>query len=432
MKIRASSLPAWRLTTLVAFFAAMAMVFTYLWVNSGGRLPGVGDDYKVTLQSQDLQNLVENSDVMIAGVKVGSVLEITGRGENATAVVGLDESVAPLHEGATFALRSKTLVEETYVDITDGDGGEIDSSSALPLSANSSSVHLDEVLNELKPEARAALGNFLRESGAATKRRSDDIDVLLSGLGTLGREGHDAMSALADQQEDLVRLSRTTARVLAAFDERQGQVAHLVEVAQQNMGATARQRGQVEATMRELPGVLSSATEAAPALQTLAADLGPLATALDQAAPGVTDVLTRLPSTTRQLRATFPTLNTVLRSAPATLNRVPAFSGALDPLLPRLQKALADLNPMIEYVSPYGMDFAAFFANDSSVFGLQDATSRFVRVFAVLNSTSLVGNPIPTTPVGGVGQNPYPAPGTAGDPQINYTGEYPRVTRERR
>ena len=184
--------------------------------------------------------------------------------------------------------------------------------------------------------------------------------------------------------------------------------------------------------MREPPGGLSSATEAAPALQTLAADLGPLATALDQAAPGVTDVLTRLPSTTRQLRATFPTLNTVLRSAPATLNRVPAFSGALDPLLPRLQKALADLNPMIEYVSPYGMDFAAFFANDSSVFGLQDATSRFVRVFAVLNSTSLVGNPIPTTAVGGVGQNPYPAPGTAGDPQINYTGEYPRVTRERR
>ena len=131
MKIRASSLPAWRLTTLVAFFAAMALVFTYLWVNSGGRLPGVGHDYKVTLQSQDLQNLVENSDVMIAGVKVGSVLEITGRGENATAVVGLDESVAPLHEGATFALRSKTLVEETYVDITDGDGGEIDSSSAV-------------------------------------------------------------------------------------------------------------------------------------------------------------------------------------------------------------------------------------------------------------------------------------------------------------
>lgn len=432
MKIRVSRLPAWRLATLIGFTAAMAVVFTYLWVNSGGRLPGVGHDYKVTLQSQDLQNLVENSDVMVAGVKVGSVLEISGRGEAATAVVGLDESVAPLHEGATFALRSKTLVEETYVDITDGTGDEIDGGTALPLSANSSSVHLDEVLNELSPKARASLGSLIREGGAATEGRSEDIDAVMTGLGTLGTQGHDSLAALADQQDDLVRLSRTSARVLAAFDERQGQIAHLVEVAQQNMGATARQRQQVEATMRQLPEVLSSASGAAPALQTLAGDLAPLAGALDVAAPGVTEVLTKLPSTTRELRATFPTLNTVLRTAPATLDRVPALSGALDPLVPNLQKALADLNPMIDYMSPYGMDLAAFFANDSSVFGLQDATSRFVRVFAVLNSTSLVGNPLPTTAVGGVGQNPYPAPGTAGDPQINYTGDYKRVTRETR
>ena len=88
MKIRVSRLPAWRLATLIGFTAAMGVVFTYLWVNSGGRLPGVGDDYKVTLQSQDLQNLVENSDVMVAGVKVGSVLEINGRGDAATRTAG--------------------------------------------------------------------------------------------------------------------------------------------------------------------------------------------------------------------------------------------------------------------------------------------------------------------------------------------------------
>jgi phospholipid/cholesterol/gamma-HCH transport system substrate-binding protein len=432
VKIRSSTLPAWRLTSLIVFMALMAMVFTYLWVNSGGRLPGVGPDYEITLQSQDLQNLVENSDVTMAGVKIGSVREITGRGENAIAVVALDESVVPLHEGATFALRSKTLVEETYVDIADGSGEELDGGSVLPLSANSSSVHLDEVLNELKPRSRAALSDLLRQAGAATEGRADQIDAAFAGLGDLGGQGHDALNAVAEQQEDLVRLTRTTARVLAAFDERQGQVAHLIEVAQQNMGATARQRQQVEATMRQLPGVLSSAQDAAPALQTLATDLAPLGSALRTAAPGVTDVLTKLPTTTSQLRATFPTLTTVLRAAPTTLDRVPALDGALSPVVPRLQSALADLNPMIEYISPYGMDFASFFANDSSVFGLQDATSRFVRVYAVLNSTSAVGNPLSTTAVGGVGQNPYPAPGTAGDPQIHFRGDYPRVDREDR
>lgn len=432
MKVSASSLPAWRMATLIGFVAAMAVVFTYLWVNSGGRLPGVGPDYEVVLQSQDLQNLVENSDVMIAGVKVGSVREVSGRGENAVAVVALDEAVVPLHEGASFALRSKTLVEETYVDITDGEGQELEDGEVLPLSANTSSVHLDEVLNELTPEARAAVGSFLRESGAATEDRADDIDVLLAGMGTLGTRGYDALDALADQQDDLVRLSRTSARVLAALDERQGQVAHLVQVAQQNMTATARQRQQVESTMRQLPGVLSSASEAAPALETLAADLGPLSRSLDAAAPGVTAVLTRLPASTRQLRASFPVLDTVLGSAPATLQKVPAFADAAEPLIPQAQQALAEVNPMLDYISPYGMDLAAFFANDSSVFGLQDATSRFVRVFAVLNSTSMVGNPSSTTQAGGVGQNPYPAPGTAGNPEINYDGDYPRVARDDR
>lgn len=432
MKIRVSSLPTWRLATILGFVAAMAVVFTYLWVNSGGRLPTVGPDYKVTLQSQDLQNLVENSDVTIAGVKVGSVLEITGRGENATAVVGLDESVVPLHEGASFALRSKTLVEETYVDITDGSGSELENGTVLPLSANSSSVHLDEVLNELTPDARDALGDLLRQSGAGTRDRARDIDRLLSGMGAIGDEGYDALSALAAQDEDLQELSRTSARVLAAFDERQGQVAHLVEVAQLNMSATARQRQEVEASMQQLPDVLTSASGAAPALQTLAADLRPLAAALDSAAPGVDDVLTRLPESTRQLRVTFPKLDAVLRSAPRTLDKVPPLTSELDPLIPKAGDGLSDLNPMLDYISPYGMDFAAFFANDSSAFGLQDATSRFVRVFAVLNSTSLVGNPIPTTGAGGVGQNPYPGPGTAGDPKINFTGDYPRVQPEPR
>ncbi|WP_370250419.1 MlaD family protein [Nocardioides sp.] len=408
----------------------MAIVFLFLWSNSGGRLPVGGSDYQVTLQSQDLQNLVENSDVTMAGVKVGSVLAVDGRGENATAVIALDDEVVPLHEGATFALRSKTLVEETYVDLTDGTGGELADDAVLPLSANSSSVHLDQVLAELTPKARESLGSLVRGAGRATDDRAIDIHVLLAGAGVLGEEGHDALSALAEQQADLVRLSRTSARVLAAFDERQGQVAHLVTMAQRNMLATARQRSSLEDTVRLLPGVLDSASEAAPALQTLASDLGPLASSLETAAPGLNDVLARLPQTTAELRDTFPVVSTVLTKAPATLDRIPALDSELEPLIPNVSDALTDLNPMIGYLSPYGRDLASFFANDSSVFGLKDETSRFVRVFAVLNSTSLVGNPIPTTGIGGVGQNPYPAPGTLGDPDVRFGGDYPKVERE--
>lgn len=431
MKVSNASLTRWRSGVLVAFAAVSALVLGYLWTHSGGSLPLEGSDYEVTMQSDDMQNLVANSDVMIAGVKVGSVKSITGRGSHAKAVLALGSDVVPLHEGAKVALRSKTLVEETYVDITDGTGPSMRSGEVLPVSSMTSSVHLDQVLDELTPASRASLTNLLRTGGQATAGRAGDIDDLMTGVGAIGGPGSDALSALASQQEDLEQLARTSARVLAAFDQRQGQAAHLVKVAQQNMGATATQTRDLEVTMQRLPTLLNTARGAAPALQTLATDLRPLARSLDTAAPALNDVLAQLPETTKELRATFPTLSTVLRQAPATLTKVKPFTTTVSGLVPQAQSALTQLNPMIGYLSPYGMDLAAFFANDSSVFGLQDDQSRFVRVFAVLNSTSLVGNPLSTTLLGGVGQNPYPAPGTAANPKINFKGEYPKVRSEK-
>jgi phospholipid/cholesterol/gamma-HCH transport system substrate-binding protein len=428
MKFSFASLPRWRTGAVLLFTALMVAVFVYLWVHSGGRLPGYGDSYQVSLQSQDLQNLVDNSDVMVAGVKVGSVQSIAPRGSAATAVVALDPSVVPLHQGATFALRSKTLVEETYVDITDGMGPALKPGAQLPLSANTSSVHLDQVLDDLTPQARSALGDLIRTGDTATAGRSQDVSSILYGLGVIGGPGHDALSALAAQSADLQKLSQNTAQVLAALDERQGEAAHLVDVANANMTATAAQHADLATTVRLLPQLLDTANAAAPHLQQLASDLRPLAVGLRTAAPGLNTVLAQLPATTSQLRQVFPTLSTVLDKAPQTLTAVQPFDAAVSALTPNARAALAQVNPIIRYLSPYGPDLASFFANDSSAFGLQDATSRYVRIFAVLNPTSLVGLPLSTTPTGlGVGENPYPAPGTVGQPQPHFAGAYPRV-----
>lgn len=427
MRFSAASLPRWRLATLVVFTALTGVVFCYLWVHSGGPWPGRGGDYRLVLQSEDAQNLVDNSDVTLAGVKVGRVTSISGKPNAARIVVDLNRSVVPMHQGASFALRSKTLVEETYLDLTDGTGAALPSGASLPLTANSSSVHLDQVLDSLTPSGRQALRDLISVADASTTGRSSQLSSLMTGLGQLGASGHDALAALADQGADLQTLSRNTAQVLAALDERQGQIAHLTEVASSNMRVTADQRAQLARAVQLLPQVLTRAQQATPSLQTLGADLRPLAAGLKAAAPGLNQVLDVLPQTTAQLRATFPTLDDVLDKAPATLTRLPAFDGTLQSYSPVANQALAQLNPIVNYMAPYGMDLAAFFSNDSSAFGLKDATSRFVRVYAVLNSTSLVGDPTSSTVVGGVGENPYPGPHTAENPKINYSGSYPKV-----
>ncbi len=74
MRVSARNLARWRGFTLVTFSAAMALVFGVLWVNMGGRLPfGITGGYEVTAHLSDGQNLVYDSDVRIAGVRVGKI-----------------------------------------------------------------------------------------------------------------------------------------------------------------------------------------------------------------------------------------------------------------------------------------------------------------------------------------------------------------------
>ncbi len=84
--------------------------------------------------------------------------------------VELDESVAPLHEGSTVSVRNKTMIEETYLEITDGDGPEYASGSELPEDAVRPSVQLNDVLTSLDDGTRRDLSAVIRSSGASLGR----------------------------------------------------------------------------------------------------------------------------------------------------------------------------------------------------------------------------------------------------------------------
>lgn len=428
----AASLPRWRLGTVLVFTAASIAMFLYLWLNSGGHLPGVGDSYRVSVQVPNAQNLVANSDVDIAGVKVGKVQSVTTDVTGARATLTLSRDVVPVHQGATVALRSKTLIEETYVDIVDGKGPALPSGRTLPMSAATSSVHLDDVLNSLDPATLAAVKQLIGSGAAATAGRTADISGTLAGLGALGRQGHDVLDVLAAQGEDLTSLSQSTTRVLQALDTGQGQIAQLVTAAQQNMAASAAQNKALAATVQALPGTLSSAHAAADQLGALGSNLRPVAVNLKAAAPSLNAALTRLPAATREIQQTIPSLNLLLDRAPATLTLVPTFSSDVSGVVPPSRQILADLNPMLAYVQPYGHDLASIFTNIGAALSQSDQQSHYVRVLLVAQGQFVTGGPLGLGSLPGVtiGNNAYPAPGSDTKPVTHFTGTYPRVRRD--
>lgn len=426
MKIPHAALPAIRTTVLVLFAALVATIFGFFWTKAGGKIPLITESgYQLKVPLPDVDNLVYQSDVTMAGVDAGKVEGIELRGGDAYVILDIDPELAPLHKGVTVTVRNKTLIEETYLDITDGSGSVLPNGAALPKSAGKRSTQLDDVLASLDGQTRAALGETLRSMGAATKGSRKDISRSLEGLGYLGREGGDALDALAAQSDDLAAVTANTTALLEALDTRQGRVTRLVRDADNLTQTMADNRGDLEAIMRVLPPTLESARTASGSVEQLADSMAPVAGNLAEAGPDLSAALKELPATSADLRGLLPALDQTLDRAPGTLQRVPAFSRAVRPLFTTLQVNLADVNPMLDYLRPYGLDVSTFFTNFAAALSGSDVNGNMLRVMPVMNEKT-PNSPL-YTQVGPLKKhNPYPAPGQSKNPS-NFEGTYPRV-----
>ncbi|AJE87260.1 virulence factor Mce family protein [Streptomyces albus] len=429
MRIPHSALPRIRLTVLVAFTVVCAMIFGYLWTHSGGSLPVITKKgYRIKLDIPKVSNLVENSDVMVAGVPIGKVAAIDVEGQQARVTMQLDDH-APLHGGAKIQVREKTLISETFLQVTDGKGKALPNGATLPSGSAAPAVEVDDILASLDPSTRKALGSSLRSLGMATDGTSRSISQALAGLGQLGNEGKTALDALAAQSDDLRRLTGNTAVLLAALNTRRGQISQLVSDGNSLASATAGNAGAVRQVVRQLPGTLDSAKTASGDITELSAALKPVAKDLRKTAPSLNAALRQLPPVASSLRALLPTLNSVLNKAPGTLTRVPTVATDLNRLLPSLEQDLLQVNPMLSYLRPYGQDISHLFVNWGASLSTGDSDGTILRLLPVLSGQMVTGLPI-TTNKGPFNQrNPYPAPGGAQDPNP-FTGEYPRVEKE--
>lgn len=429
MRIPHALLPAIRTTVVLLFAALCATIFGYLWLNSGGKIPLLSKaGYEVEVTLPDVDNLVFQSDIRMAGVDVGKVEDVRVEGSDVRVTLRLDPEHAPLHEGAVITVRNKTMIEETYLDVVDGTGPELADGTVLPRSAGRPSVQLDDVLTALDADTRRSLGSVLRSSGAATRGTKDDVSQTLRGLGDIGREGGDALTALSAQSKDLSAIAANTARLMRALDTRQGRIARLVGDSDALTRTVAQNRRDVERLMKTFPRVLGTTEAASGHLRRLGHALGPVAADLRSAAPDLTAALRELPGTTADLRALLPSLDQVLDRAPSTVDRVSAFAGAAGPMMRAITPDLADVNPMLAYLRPYGRDAAAFFTNFGQYLSGSDANGPIGRVLPVFNEKSL-NSPL-NSHVGPLDKrNPYPKPGTSDRP-APFTGEYPRVEQE--
>jgi ABC-type transporter Mla subunit MlaD len=109
-----------RLITMVAFAASCFAILLYLWLTFGGSVPLKAKQYEIAVAFPEATTLAQEADVRIAGVKIGTVKtkELDEKANATRVTIAIDPKYAPLPMDTRAILRQKTLLGETYVELT--------------------------------------------------------------------------------------------------------------------------------------------------------------------------------------------------------------------------------------------------------------------------------------------------------------------------
>ena len=111
-----------RIAAMVVFALSCFGLLLFLWLAFGGPIPLKPQGYRFNVSFAEATALATEADVRISGVPVGRVKTIepdneTGR---STVAIELQSRYAPMPSDARAILRQKTLLGETYVELTPG------------------------------------------------------------------------------------------------------------------------------------------------------------------------------------------------------------------------------------------------------------------------------------------------------------------------
>src|SRR3712207_2761109 len=217
-----------RLLVMVGFALSCFGLLLFLWLAFGGPIPLKPKGYQMTVSFAEGTQLAVEADVRISGVPVGKVKTVeanpqTGR---STARIQLEERFAPLPKDTKAILRQKTLLGETYVELTPGNksAGMVPEGGELPVGQVSSTVELDEIFRAFDDKTRESFQTWMQQQARGVRGRARDISDILGNLEPFAEDTTDLLQVLRSQSGPVRQVIRNTGVVFDAISERRGQL----------------------------------------------------------------------------------------------------------------------------------------------------------------------------------------------------------------
>ncbi|MBA2766706.1 MAG: MCE family protein, partial [Solirubrobacterales bacterium] len=212
-----------RLLVIVGFALSCFGLLMFLWLSFGGPVPLQPQQYRFQAAFTDATTLAKQADVRVAGVSVGKVdtLEMDPEGNRTLATLTIDDEYAPLRSDASAILRQRTLLGETYVELTLGSAGApiLPEDGRLANSQVAPTVDFDELLRIFDPQTRKSFRSWQETSAEATTGRAQDINDSLGNLPVFIESGQSVVDVLNDRRGALQSLVRETGTTFAALTQ---------------------------------------------------------------------------------------------------------------------------------------------------------------------------------------------------------------------
>ena len=362
-----------RLLTMVAFAASCLGLLLFLWISFGGSTSLSPRGYEISAEFNQATELGSQADVRISGVDVGKVISVSldRRTGLTRAVMEIDSQFAPRPADTRAILRQKTLLGETYVELSPGSptARKLPDGATLPRGQIAPTVQLDQILSTFDPKTRQAFETWMQQDGVALTNRGQDLNAALAELYPFATNVDSVLAVLNRDSAATSTLLSDGGQVFSAIARSPAALQQLINNADGAFSATAAQSTALAQTIQAFPPFLLATKATVDRVARFAQTTKPLVDELRPAAVQLSPALQSLAVLAPQLKSLLVNVGPLTHASKAG---VPALENFLDdsvPLLARATPYLGGVIPVIDYINDYRREVAGFFANGTAASG---------------------------------------------------------------
>src|SRR5688500_10969958 len=286
-----------RILVMAIFTLSCFGLLLYLWSAFGGPVPLKPHSYRFETSFAEATQLAQEADVRISGVNVGRVKKVDlGDDGRTKTTIELQEEYAPIPQDSRAILRQKTLLGETYVELTPGtktapdipEGGTLEAAQVAP------TVELDEILRAFDKKTREGFQTWQQDLGKGIEGQGAGFNEFLGVLPAFAQDTNKVLEVLNSQERATREAIKNTGVVFDALTERGDQLSQWINNSNELLRTTGRRDDSLRALFQAFPTFIDESNTTLRALAAYAENTTPVLRALTPASTQLSNVLEQL------------------------------------------------------------------------------------------------------------------------------------------